>query len=243
MATTNRGTAQPPSNNSGNKPLSEIEPFGGLGKGFPEMYTARLDAILRSGEKINIAAPLPENYQFELSTSYDNPFNQPLSNFASMFGNGPGQAVDAISTGATMASGKSTINKWMSGAVWTGGSLFQITVPFVLRAYESTRSEIVDVMRDMLKLVAPSESGTGMLTAPGPNMASAFGATTNGDDITIRIGKFFVMRPCVIQSVTCDFDTQMDVDGQAPLSATITVNAISFWATTKQDLDKYFKPQ
>lgn len=224
------------------KSVSEVAPFGGINGGFPEMYTAELDAILRSGERINIKAPLPENYQFQLSTSFDNPFNQPLSNFAAQFGGGFGQAVDAASTGRTMATGKSTINKWFSGAVWTGGSLFQITVPFVIHAYQDTKKEVVEVMRDMLKLVAPSEALGGFLTAPGPTMSKAFGDGENaGDDITIRIGKFFMMRPCVIESVTCDFDTQMDVEGESPLSATITVNAMSYWAVTKQDLDQYFR--
>lgn len=232
MATTNRGAATKPSN---------VKPYGGINSGFPDMYTAQLKAILRGGKTIDITAPLPENYQFQLSTSFDNPFNQPLSNFAAQFGNAPGQAIDALSTGAAMTMGKSTINKWMSGAVWTGGSLFNVSVPFVIQAYENTREEVVKVMRDMLQLVAPSEGGTGMLTAPGPNMLSAFGNSTEGDNITIRIGRFFEMRPCVIDSVTCDFDTQMDAEGQAPVSATITVNAMSFWATTKEDLEKYFK--
>lgn len=236
MATTNRGTAVAPSESM--KPMSEIKPYGG---NLPDMYTARLYAKLRSGDTIDISAPLPENYQFQLSTSFDNPFNQPLSNFAAQLGSVPGQAVDALSTGRSMAFGKSTINKWMSGAVWTGGSLFQLTVPFVIHAYEDTKSEIVDTMRDMLKLVAPSEGTMGMLTAPGPNMSSAFDEDAEGDDIIISIGKFFEMGPCVIESVTCDFDTQMDVEGEAPLSATITVNAMSFWATTKEDLEKYFK--
>jgi len=224
------------------KSVSEVAPFGGIGNGFPEMYTAELDAVLRNGERINIKAPLPENYQFQLSTSFDNPFNQPLSNLASQFGGNIGQSVDSLSSGTLMATGKSTINKWFTGAVWTGGSLFQITVPFVIRAYQDTKKEVVEVMRDMLKLVAPSEMIGGFLAAPGPTMSKAFSDGENaGDDITIRIGKFFMMRPCVIDSVTCDFDTQMDVEGQSPLSATITVNAMSYWAVTKEDLDHYFR--
>ena len=138
MPITNIGAAMAPV-----KSVSEVAPFGGVDGGFPDMYTAELDAILRSGERITIKAPLPENYQFQLSTSFDNPFNQPLSNFAAQFGNGVGQATDALSTGVSMATGRSTINKWFSGAVWTGGSLFQITVPFVIHAYEDTKKEIV----------------------------------------------------------------------------------------------------
>lgn len=219
---------------------SAVAPFGGIDNGFPEIYTAHLHAILADGTEIDLRAPLPENYQFSLSTSFDNPFNQPLSQYASSaVGGAAGVAIDAFSTGTLAAAGKSTMAKWMSGAVWTGGSMFEITVPFVIQAFEDTRQEVVKTMRDMLKLVAPGEAGV-MLQAPGPNMLSAAGKLA-GDNITISIGTFFVMNPCVIESVSCDFDTQMDVDGSAPLSATITVTAQSFFSTTKQDLDKYFK--
>lgn len=218
-------------------------PFDGVSK--PKdpsrMYTAELIANLRGGGRIELTAPLPENYQFQLSTSFDNPFNQPMSNMGAAFGNGVGQAVDTASTGRTYATGKTTVNKWMSGGVWTGGSMFEITVPFVIQAYESTKEEVVKLMRDMLKLVAPSESEKGFLIAPGPNLGSAFDTANAGDDISIRIGQFFVMRPCIIESVTCDFDTQMDEEEHCPLSATITVHAKSFWATTKEDLDGYFQ--
>ena len=221
---------------------SAVAPFGGINSGqFPEMYTAQLYAVLRDGTIIELNTPLPANYQFNLATHFDNPLNQPLANYAGMAGNTVGMAASTAATAAQMVDGQSTINKWMSGAVWTGGSLFQIAVPFVIQAFSDTREEVVKVMRDMLKLVAPSEGTGGMLLAPGPNMASAVGSTTRGDDITIRIGKFFVMRPCVIESVTCDFDTQMDAEGEAPISATITVNAMSYFATTKEDLDKFFK--
>lgn len=241
MPTANRGNARPP---VATKNVSDVAPYGGWSGDnapFPDMYTAELIARLRNGEEIRIKAPLPENYQFQLGTNFDNPFNQPISNLASNFGNGLGQTIGATATGSTALTGHSDINKWMSGAKWAGGSLFEVTVPFVIQAFENTRTEVVDVMRDMLKLVAPSESIGGMLIAPGPSAASTFGLENLGDDITIRIGKFFTMRPCVIDSVTCDFDTQMDVDNEAPLSATITVSAKSYWATTKEDLDTFFR--
>ena len=235
MAVINKSAPQPP------KQATDVAPFGGIRDGeggsgsFPGMYTAELIAILRGGEKIHIVTPLPENYQFQLSTSFDNPFNQPL---ASLTGS---QTADRISTGVTAVTGQSSISKWMSGAVWTGGSLFEVNVPFVIQAFSDTKEEIVKTMRDMLKLVAPSEQTGGLLRAPGPTMSSSFGTASAGDDITIRVGKFFTMRPCLIESVECDFDTQMDVDNQSPLSATITVSAKSFWTTTKEDLDKYFR--
>jgi hypothetical protein len=222
------------------KDVSLVAPFGGVAQGtFPKMYTARLYAVLRNGEVIDLTTPLPENYQFNLATSFDNPFNQPLSNLASQLGSGIGQAVEAISTGRQMVTGNTTINKWLSGAVWNQGSLFTIEVPFVLQAYKSTSKEVTQMMKNMLKLVAPSENSYGFLTAPGPTMANA-SSMFAGDKIVVEIGEFFRMYPCIIENVTCEFDTQMDDTEHCPLSAVISITVKSYYVTTKQDLDLWF---
>lgn len=241
MAIVNKGVAQPP------KPKASVAPFGGINpdspdrSSFPAMYSAELIAVRNGRKTVHVVAPLPENYSFQLATDWGNPFNQPLSNLASVGGNGVAQAANAAVSGATAINGATDQAKWLSGAVWTGGSLFQIDVPFVIQAYEDTKSEVLQVMRDMLKLVAPAESEEGLLRAPGPTAGNAFNFSTTGEEITIRIGEFFTMSPCVIESVNCDFDTQMDNDNHCPLSCTITVTAKSYWTTTKEDLDSFFK--
>lgn len=233
MATRNHGTANAPINDS-----MVNKPAGGL----ISAYTAQLISTSGSGTSINVTAPLPVNYQLELATNFDNPFNSPVQD---MLGSRIGPAAGNIVTGVTSVSGR---NKWMSSAVWQGGNLFRVVVPFVIVAKRSAANEVVRNMRELLKLVAPSEIAGDFLRAPGPNLNSVLSgeggvSETTGEIIKIRLGDFFEMSPCVIESVVCDFDTQMDVNDRCPISVTITVSALSYWTTTREDLDDYFKPK
>lgn len=220
-----------------------VAPFGGISKtgggsgGFPHVYTVELIAE-RDGQRIvHVIAPLPENYQISFNTHFDTPMNQPIS--ASVGGmTGAGQLVDSAGTVVQAATGATSRFKWLSNAVWGGGSAFQLDVPLVLQAHEDTREEIVNVVRDLLKLVAPSEEIGGNLASPGPH---GLGAQAEGDLITVRIGKFIEMKECVVTSVNCDFDSQMDNKNGLPMSATVTVQVMSFKTTTKQDIDSYFR--
>ncbi len=202
-----------------------------------DMYRAHLIVKRDGAVKVNLSTPLPENYQFSLSTNFDNPFNQPLSDLA---GRTFGQPISQVATGATAVTGLTTLNKWLSGAVWTGGSLFQLDIPFVLQAYTDPLTEILLPMRNLMQAVAPSETVGGMLRAPGPHLLNNEGLL-GGDDITVKIGKFFVLNPCIITNVHESFDTQFDHEGN-PISVVINVSILSYYTVTKEDLDKMFEP-
>lgn len=199
-----------------------------------DAYTVQVTATLNGRRYIDVTAPMPANYQLQLSTNFDNPFNSPLSNVAG----GAGAAVENVMTAVTS---HTTRTKWLSNAVWQGGNQFRLVLPLVLVAQEDTIKEIVLRMRELLKLVAPSESG-GVLKAPGPNMqtASSNGMESSGEWVRVRLGEFFIMEPCVVEDVNCDFDTQMDDTNHCPVSATITISLLSYWTTTREDLDQYF---
>jgi hypothetical protein len=229
MATNNQGIATAP------------RPRQKPSLGLIRAYTAELTATTVGAEgrvkPLTFVAPLPDKFQFQLSTNFDNPFNSPVQNLA---GGRIGETAGNIVTGVTSMSG---LNKYLSHAVWQGGSLFRLTLPFVIVAQHNTITEVLAKMRDMLKLVAPTEVGGKFLRAPGPNYSSVAGQENSpieGEVITVRLGEFFEMSPCVIEDVACDFDTQMDVDNKCPISATITVSIISYWTTTRQDIDGYF---
>lgn len=203
-------------------------------------YSAELTATVGKGSPITITAPLPVNYQLQFGTNYDNPFNSPLSD---VIGGRIGPIAGNVMTGVT---GMSSRNKWLSSTVWQGGNSFSLTIPFVIVAKSDARQEVLKKMRDMLKLVAPSESTAGMLRAPGPNLNTAANSGSSdvgftGEMIKVRLGEFFEMEPCVIENVTCDFDTQMDIKDKCPMSVTITVTVLSYWTTTREDIDQFFK--
>lgn len=214
-------------------------PIGRVGKVKPnisDIYRATL-VVKRDGKNVvNMTTHLPENYQFGLSTNFDNPFNQPISD---MIGRSSGAKTSKLATGTTALTGMTTLTKWLSGSVWTGGSLFQLDIPFVLQAYEDPLKEVLMPMKKLMQIVAPSEFG-GLLRAPGPHLLNnGEEGALGGDLITVKIGKFFELTPCVITNVHESFDTQFDHDGN-PIGAVINISVISYFTATKEDLDKWF---
>jgi len=210
------------------------------------IYTAQLEVKRDGGSYISIDTPLPENFTLSLSSQYDRPFAKPLSELAGE-ATGTGGAAGIGENVARASTGMTSIAKFLSAAVWSGGSTLTIDIPFVLHAYEDARTEIGDKMKKLLQLVTPSEVG-GMLRAPGPYQANVSammagdvgGALSlGGDDITLSIGRFFVFNPCIITNVVSTFDTQFEAQGQ-PLAATINVTFEAYFTTTKEDLDKFF---
>lgn len=222
----------------GTNPASRV---GAVEPNVPPIYRAELIVQRDGGEYLRIDTPLPENYMLSLATSWDNPFNQPLSNFATGRGGVFGKAADIASTGITAATGFTTLNKWLSGGVWTGGSMMKLDIPFVIQAFKDPKEEVVKKMRDLMKLVAPSEYMGQFLRAPGPYMRSPNAGGVAGNMITVNIGEFFTMSPCIIDNVTETFDTQFDHSG-CPIGVTINVSVISFFTTTQEDLDRFFAP-
>ena len=119
--------------------------------------------------------------------------------------------------------------------------MLKLDLPFVLQAYENPKKEIVETMRELMKLVAPSEYAGKFLKAPGPYMSTPTSDGVRGDQITVNIGNFFTMSPCIIDNVSETFDTQFDANGD-PISVTINVSVVSYFTTTKEDLDRFFAP-
>lgn len=215
------------------------------------IYTAQLEVKRDGLPHLTIDTPLPENFTLSLSSQYDRPFAKPLSELA---GEAMGkQAGSSLTENIARAStGMTSIAKYLSAAVWSGGSTLTIDIPFVIHAYENAQLEVSDKMKNLLQLVAPGEV-LGMLRAPGPYQANVSALTSGdpvagnlvnsftlgGDDITLSIGRFFVFNPCIITNVVCTFDTQFESTGQ-PLAATINVTFEAYYTTTKEDLDKFF---
>lgn len=232
------GTLYLPSNVGGNASSggnNDVRP------NVPDIYRAELIVRRDGADVFTIDTPLPENFMFSMSSSWDNPFNQPASSFVTSAAGGGSRALDAVGTGVTAATGFTTLNKWLSGGVWTGGSMMKIDIPFVIQAFDDAKEDVVRKMCELMKLVAPSEYQGQFLRAPGPRIGDPTGGQVSGDIITVNIGKFFTMSPCIIDNVSETFDTQFDHNGD-PISTTINVSVISFFTTTQEDIDRFFEP-
>lgn len=215
----------------GTRPVAAVKPS------IPKEYKARL--YTRDGS-LDISTNLPDRFPIGLSTGWDVPFNQPLSDIAS--GIIGGRAGQALQTGAKLAGagfGQTTLHKWLSGAVWSSGSVLEMSeIPFVITAHEDPKREVMQPLVTLLKMVAPDETESGTLKAPGPHLLGADIGQLGGDIITLELGNFFRMSPCIIESVNGDFDTMFS--NGIPISVTISVTIKSFWSTSKQDISKFF---
>ena len=197
-----------------------------------DIYSAELTVAGDEGT-FSFRTQIPERFPIGLATTWDTPFNQPFSEALG------GQYASRTEQLGRIVLGQSSLNKWMSGAVWTSGSVLEVSgIPFVLQARTDAKKEVLEPFQKLLRLVAPLEDSNGMLKPPGPHL---LGENTKygGEVITFRIGKFFTMSPCIVESVQGDFDTQFDSNGY-PISATVSVTVKSFWSVTRQDIQDMF---
>lgn len=211
-----------------------------------DIYLANLVVKRDGADFINLSAPLPETFEISLSSNYDRPLDQPLS---TLMGGG-GDVVSTVTrAGGAMVTGMSTRNKYLSAAVWIGGSQINISLPFILHAHKDPKTDVMDKVVQLMSLVTPTEIAGGMLMAPGPTLANmealmagnfSAAAQMGGDDITLNIGKFFTLNPCIITNVGTTIDTLFDRNG-VPIGAAVNVTVESFFTTTRESLLEAFK--
>lgn len=210
------------------------------------IYTVQLEVRRDNLPYITMDTPIPENFGFHLSSTYDRPFAKPLSE---TIGNkvGMGEEAGMAEQIARATTGLTSINKYLSGSVWSSGSSLILTIPFAIVAYDNAKEEVTDKIKKLMQLTTPT-TAAGFLVAPGPHIGNLDAirsgdvsavAQLGGDEITLRIGRFFKFTPCVINDVNATFDTQFDARGN-PIAATVNVTFEAFWTTTSEDLDAAF---
>ena len=121
------------------KGVGEVKPSVG------KLYQARLYVRGGGEDALDISTPLPEMFSLDLETTWDTPYNQPISDIG-------GQKVKAAAGALTALTGHTTINKWLSGAVWTQGSTISMQIPFVLQAYTDPVEEVLAPMKQLMKI-------------------------------------------------------------------------------------------
>lgn len=179
-----------------------------------------------------------------------------------------GTAAQAIGNGASAFdkalkfAGASSMHKLASARVWGGPSYLQIDLPIFVDAYSDTRTEVVETTVNLLSLCAPSDNG-GLLVPPGPSPlkavsmeamtlaaggggADAANAAMNNvledsEAFFVDIGNFFSMSPCVVDSVSANFDNVWEDGTGNPISIDFILQVSSYFAVTREDLKKWLK--
>lgn len=110
---------------------------------------------------------LPENFQLNFSSSFDQPFAQGLVNM-------PGLSQ------ATKFFGASLTSQSMSVQVWQGTSCPEFNLTFQLIAESDPVSEILDPIKRLSKLALPGVGPAKLLSPPGPRIDPAVAGAAAG---------------------------------------------------------------
>lgn len=209
-------------------------------------------SIFNTSGTIKFTGFTPPDFSMSLASSWTAPYGD--TSMAEKLG----EKVPALGTAATAVDkalkfgGASSINKIMSAKRWTQPSYFEISMPIFLDAYSDSKAEVVERLVQLLSLCAPSESTGGILIPPGPSpfkqvsneVNNQTGLGSQYDDpeaFTVNIGNFFSMKPAVVDSVSVNYDNiYEDVTGN-PISCDFVLQMTSYFAVTREDLQKWFK--
>lgn len=106
---------------------------------------------------IYVEADVPEEIMFDIASDYEAPFSQGLIDNAK------------LNTGARML-GMSLTNQLMTAQVWQGSTNVQFSIPLVFQAETNATKEVIEPIRNLLRLTMPIENvDGGLLEAPGPS--------------------------------------------------------------------------
>lgn len=214
-------------------------------------YQVRLEvrgdqSLMKSGGNIfPIVAYLPERYNIDFSSQWSSPFSR--TDIASAVGAAAGKyggVAQAITQGALNVAGISTKLKAQSVQVWDSTSPMTFSIQMVFNAEENAATDVRDKHRALLKLCAPSEGTMGVLSQPGPTIASSVGGAIgiSGDSrqIDLYVGSYLRLQNVIVTNVSSDVSTLCDSSG-IPINMTIGLTVESFFSCfTSEDIDKMF---
>lgn len=211
------------------------------------MYRVR---IYNKSKSIQFAGFIPPDFTFSLASSWTAPFGD--TSVLGALGDATGKGGFNAADKAMKFAGASSMTKLASAKVWGGPSYLSIDLPIFVDAYADTRSEVVENIVNLLSLCAPTEMTGGILVPPGPSpfkqVASAAansvginGSLDDAEAFSVDIGNFFSMGPCVVDSVSANFDNVWEDGTGNPISVDFILQVSSYLAVTREDLKKWLK--
>lgn len=206
--------------------------------GIDPKYVVKLSVSGEGGEADEFETTMDETLSLNLGAQWAAPFENVLQEVSGALASrmGVGGKATAGAGVAMKALGLAGKNRLTSAQIWQSSDPMQITVPFTFIATTDPAREVRDRVRSLLKMVAPSEVA-GILHAPGPTLLSE---ATGGRTITLKIGTYFTLTPCIVDDVQVQFD---NVIGEAgiPLKAKVNIQVKSWYSCfTTTDIDSLF---
>ena len=208
--------------------------------GIDRKYIAVLTVSGEGGMSYTFETSVEETLSLSIGAQWAAPFENVLSEAAQTAGSKNASVGKAMGWGslAMKGMGLSGKAKITSVQVWQSSDPFAVTIPFTFIAVNSAKTDVLDKVKALLKMVAPSETAGTLLVAPGPTL---LGAAIGGVNINLKIGEYLELEPCIIDDVQVQFDNVIGEEG-IPLRAKVTVSIKSWYnAFTKEDIDKMIK--
>ena len=216
------------------------------------VHTVNITSKSDKGRTINVKAYLPEEISMQAGSDWSAPWSE-------IGGNG---------TIATMLSsvGISMKTKPLSAQSWQGSSPVEVTLPLIFKATSDPKSEVMEPIVNLVKMVVPETVGNGQqFIPPGPTLLGYLkqhpseavrslvkqlpdtDRQNKGEFITIRLGRFMRFSNIIITNVAPRIDTQTLYKGFSkpeqkgyPLRAALEVTFRLYTASDKSEVDSIF---
>jgi hypothetical protein len=202
-------------------------------------YLIKLTAKPRVGDTVRIETPMPENFSVNLTIEWASQYASIIQEQMNKLGGTAGQVAGLVSKLAPIF-GQSTQAKVMTAQIWQGTSGLELTVPFIFKAQSDSDIEVVNPIKQLMKIALPSVSAIGTLESPFSPLKQATSTADNGVSVDIKFGDFFRLPSCVITSISQSYDSIFDRKGN-PISAKVDLQVRSFYIITVEDIDTLIK--
>lgn len=232
-----------------------------------EMY--RVQLYRNDAARLFIEGNLYEDFALDVSADWASPFAG-LDNLAGSIAEKAGKFLGGEAVGnaakGTLDSFGAGKNVYSSAKTWNGGSELNFQLNIRIDAFSDTAKELMIPMKSLLQTVTPDVMTGGFLRAPGPTAGSLvkdFAAPTNkgsnsqaitadewqkslqsklGDTaFHLRVGKFFHMFPCIVESCSAQLSSTFEVETGHPMYVQFTLVIKSYLTTTSQDIENWIK--
>jgi hypothetical protein len=231
--------------------------LGYQGRDIPEEYmvtiTDKLPDLYKKETIVRIRAPLQEKIGTRTESEWS-----PLSSASALSSILPTQELSQV------ISGHSTVSRYASRRIWTGGGALDFTLNLKFEAQENVSIEVLKPLIELQRMSLPY-SGNGSITPqiksgstgeflrslydnaktllkesflypPGPSPFGDAAAQGAGEHIIVKLGKFMIIEDVVIKDIGIEVPVRF-VEGGAPVGAIVNVHFQTFEMLTKERLD------
>ena len=145
-----------------------------------------------------------------------------------------------------LVAGRTLVSKWGSRQVWMGTSPLDFTINLRFEAINDPTKEVLEPCKELQRMILPYTKGKHgdklLMFPPGPLATGGIRAwfrgtsQTEGEIISVRIGKLLKMSRVIIRDINHTFMNRFE-EGGNPMSANVVIHFQTFEVLTKNSLE------